>query len=403
MSRHFELAAPPASSDGLYFVSIGSFVSPGSSRLERMAPSHSDALASETLPVSSRASSNLASGKTRSSRKRKRKVYANAAYAVREPKCAFGSDPVEFREQCSNLSSIPVALRKIYKKDWHNHVLLAHTYCQSAPILIEVDSTLKIIRAFTEGEAKKQDVEDRVLKVGWTPSRRPVQYFWSVQDFVKGLIGALRGHQFLSQIGILHRDVSENNIVLAFHPDKPRGLLIDFDMAVKIPEKSDTMPATCPLDRAPQSAPETSSSCDYKVKRADTVPYMSVNILLGFGKPHSYFDDVESFFYVLLLIFLSYNGLLPEKELLADHITPWPAGYQKWAGSLADAGPSGRTSGSTRRSKQLPIQRPKREAGYLSSLWMTYAYGDTAHIQSLPHLVPDEDGEDIIQIVIVTV
>ena len=42
----------------------------------------------------------------------------------------------------------------------------------------------------------------------------------------------MKGHEFLTRIGILHRDISENNIVLGLYPWEERGYLIDFDMAI---------------------------------------------------------------------------------------------------------------------------------------------------------------------------
>ena len=40
------------------------------------------------------------------------------------------------------------------------------------------------------------------------------------------------GHEYLTTIGILHRDISENNIVLGLRPGDERGYLIDLDMAI---------------------------------------------------------------------------------------------------------------------------------------------------------------------------
>ena len=40
------------------------------------------------------------------------------------------------------------------------------------------------------------------------------------------------GHEYLTKIGILHRDISENNIVLGLRPGDERGYLIDLDMAI---------------------------------------------------------------------------------------------------------------------------------------------------------------------------
>ncbi|KAH8115102.1 hypothetical protein DFH11DRAFT_1591421, partial [Phellopilus nigrolimitatus] len=59
-----------------------------------------------------------------------------------------------------------------------------------------------------------------------------IRYFWSLQDFVMGIADALEGHKFLAEKKILHRDISENNVVLALDPsESSRGYLIDLDMA----------------------------------------------------------------------------------------------------------------------------------------------------------------------------
>ena len=42
----------------------------------------------------------------------------------------------------------------------------------------------------------------------------------------------MTGHEFLTSIGILHRDISENNIVLGVYPWEERGYIIDLDMAI---------------------------------------------------------------------------------------------------------------------------------------------------------------------------
>jgi serine/threonine protein kinase len=56
------------------------------------------------------------------------------------------------------------------------------------------------------------------------------------------------GHEYLTTIGILHRDISENNIVLGLRPGDERGYLIDFDMAVlqDAEERTQLLPALSP-------------------------------------------------------------------------------------------------------------------------------------------------------------
>ncbi|KAF9221287.1 hypothetical protein BS17DRAFT_272636 [Gyrodon lividus] len=94
-------------------------------------------------------------------------------------------------------------------------------------VSVTEDDPLRIIRAFTES-----DNQTCTLKIHRADLRRPVVYFWSAHDFVLGLRDALQGHAYLDDIGILHCDVSENNIFLGHQPKDTRGCIMDFDMAV---------------------------------------------------------------------------------------------------------------------------------------------------------------------------
>ena len=106
------------------------------------------------------------------------------------------------------------------------------------------------IRGFLLEQLSLLQVENWVLDVSIFELKRPVKYFWSLHDFIEGLHGAIKGmchspmlslgflikvikgHEFLTSIGILHWDVSENNIVLGLYPWEERGYSIDFDMAI---------------------------------------------------------------------------------------------------------------------------------------------------------------------------
>jgi RIO-like serine/threonine protein kinase len=126
-------------------------------------------------------------------------------------------------------------------------------------IPIEEDRTLEVIRAFTDSQIERLPIEDRILQVHKTELRRPVMYFWSAHDFVLGLRDAIigasvhllflnseiiwySGHAYLVDIGILHRDVSENNIVLGCHPKDTRGYIMDLDMAIPYRPQSSSQP-----------------------------------------------------------------------------------------------------------------------------------------------------------------
>ncbi|KAF8120777.1 hypothetical protein EV363DRAFT_1367778 [Boletus edulis] len=219
-------------------------------------------------------------------------------------------------------------------------------------------TTLGAIRGFLEEQIQLVNVENRVLSVSVSELKRPVKYFWGVHDFVRGLHGALLGHEFLTSIGILHRDISENNIVLGLYPWQERGYLIDFDLAIlQDAEETTQSSSTQSVGQLHQHAERTTTQPRWpdetkhvKGIRTGTFPYISFNVLMG--ERHTHFDDVESFFYVLLLFFFSYAGPLPKTELenahdngfvrpigsgRLPHTRSWPKKYAVWADGEAEA------------------------------------------------------------------
>ena len=62
------------------------------------------------------------------------------------------------------------------------------------------------------------------------------------------------------KIEILHRDISENNIILGVHPWEERGYLIDFDMAIlQNAEEPTQVSSTKSGIQLPQSAEQNSA------------------------------------------------------------------------------------------------------------------------------------------------
>ncbi|KAI5984338.1 hypothetical protein EDD15DRAFT_1734350 [Pisolithus albus] len=212
------------------------------------------------------------------------------------------------------------------------------------------NSTLGSSRDFLAEEIQRCLVENRILTVTTSDLQRPVAYFWSPHDFVRGVLGALLGHEYLCEIGILHCDVSENNIVLS-----PRrgglGALTGFDMAtvgrpnmhqdsVPLPKRSQWELFAAGFE-PPARLP--ASDEQHKAQLTGTTPYMSIGVLKG--DPHTHFDDIESFLYVLVLFFLSYKGPLEADKLREarvrgfiqpvgmgrlPHVTTWPAMIEPW-------------------------------------------------------------------------
>lgn len=130
------------------------------------------------------------------------------------------------------------------------------------------------------------------------PVGTPITECTSAVQVAQTLLGALIGHASLFfRGGILHRDISINNIMYtaAAFPVSPadralhaaflpaaappldlHGFLIDLDYAIVHPSL------------AASGAPH----------RTGTLPFMSINVL--FDCPHTYSDDLESFLYVLV-------------------------------------------------------------------------------------------------------
>ncbi|KAI9602722.1 hypothetical protein H4Q26_002018 [Puccinia striiformis f. sp. tritici PST-130] len=107
---------------------------------------------------------------------------------------------------------------------------------------------------------------------------------WEVDSpvaLLEALEGCIKGHEALLTAGYLHRDISINNLMFANETDDPdqKSFVIDLDMAIAYPIQNHE---------------------DLKA-RTGTKFFMSSNLLLK-GHPHSFIDDIESFFWVLIWI-----------------------------------------------------------------------------------------------------
>ncbi|TGZ76577.1 hypothetical protein EX30DRAFT_375391 [Ascodesmis nigricans] len=120
---------------------------------------------------------------------------------------------------------------------------------------------------------------------------------------LKGLIGAISGHQNLFRNKILHRDISIGNVLLS--EDETEGFLIDLDHAIRLGRK------------------ENSGARG----RTGTKVFMSIGLLLqGYEpnkKPHSFMDDLESFFWLLFWICVHYSGPGGEGVRKATNYEDW--------------------------------------------------------------------------------
>ncbi|KAG6037944.1 hypothetical protein E4U41_004648 [Claviceps citrina] len=131
---------------------------------------------------------------------------------------------------------------------------------------------------------------NRILRVlAISPAGRSIAQFNNCIEVLEGLRDAIKAHRSLYMDGkILHRDISENNIILT-NPstaDGLKGMLIDLDLAMEV-------------GAGPSGAKH----------RTGTMEFMAIEVLEG--KSHTYRHDLESFFYVLLWLCARRAWLLP--------------------------------------------------------------------------------------------
>ncbi|KAF6760858.1 hypothetical protein DFP72DRAFT_881589 [Ephemerocybe angulata] len=121
--------------------------------------------------------------------------------------------------------------------------------------------------------------------------------FTSQRQAIAALRDAIQGHWNLLKAGVMHRDVSMDNILLG--DDNAgigeRGMLIDLDMATVV------------------DGPTAGMLTEYRV---GTHLYQSVSVLENSDDdtviapvPRDYLDDLESFFYVLCHLIYGYKGV----------------------------------------------------------------------------------------------
>jgi serine/threonine protein kinase len=118
------------------------------------------------------------------------------------------------------------------------------------------------------------------------------------------------------KVGILHRDLSLNNIMYRRINGKVYGVLTDFDL----------------------SSWTASLTGDYKStsqQRTGTPPYMAYELLKGTENLHLYRHDVESLFYIMLILASHYEIHIPqdtEKEAGGVRMRrdPEVLPYERW-------------------------------------------------------------------------
>ncbi|KAJ1727220.1 hypothetical protein LPJ61_004690, partial [Coemansia biformis] len=113
-------------------------------------------------------------------------------------------------------------------------------------------------------------------RIAMSPIGQPLATLESPYELIIVLTDAMRAHARLLECGILHRDISANNILVVRGPDNNvRGVLTDLDCAIRVGVERDQRP-----------------------ERTGTPPFMSISNLENSSVPRSELDDWESALYI---------------------------------------------------------------------------------------------------------
>ncbi|KAK9443980.1 serine/threonine-protein kinase Sgk2 [Metarhizium brunneum] len=127
---------------------------------------------------------------------------------------------------------------------------------------------------------------------------KPIYMATSRASLLACLAGCLEGHESLHNAGLLHRDISINNLMINEEEKNPSysAFLIDLDLAVR----------------------EQRVVASGAKGKTGTRAFMAIGTLLG--EQHSFMHDVESFFWVLFWICIHFDG---QNERVVKRFERW--------------------------------------------------------------------------------
>uniref|UniRef100_A0A8H7NHF6 non-specific serine/threonine protein kinase n=1 Tax=Bionectria ochroleuca TaxID=29856 RepID=A0A8H7NHF6_BIOOC len=167
----------------------------------------------------------------------------------------------------------------------------------------DTDATLPPIKrsrptspAKSSGERPPNRVHRRVILGDYG---KPIYKASSRVALLSALEGCVEGHELLYNAGLLHRDISINNLMVNEDDRNPswRAFLIDLDLAVR----------------------EQRESASGAKGKTGTRAFMAIGALLG--EQHSFMHDLESFFWVIFWICIHYNG--PDESRVVQEFDKW--------------------------------------------------------------------------------
>ncbi|KAJ7717062.1 hypothetical protein DFH07DRAFT_346875 [Mycena maculata] len=165
--------------------------------------------------------------------------------------------------------------------------------------------------------------ERRHLRTLLTPVGVPLRTYASTKSLVKGLQTAVEHHLIAYEAGVIHRDISEGNIL--FDEVTLEAFLVDWDYAEFTPDGLMNFERWFPK-RAAEAKEKNYTNNDKSLKeRTGTFSFLAIQILGNTEVPHNASHDLESVYWLLVWIILrhtTFPGRTPTAcHELFDHDT----------------------------------------------------------------------------------
>ncbi|KAJ7719916.1 hypothetical protein B0H16DRAFT_1336298 [Mycena metata] len=140
-----------------------------------------------------------------------------------------------------------------------------------------------------------------------TPVGKPLKFFTSTKPMVQALHHTVLHHEIAFQAGVLHRDISDGNVLFeetAADAD-PKGFLVDWDYAEFTPEGLKNFESWFPERKDEQ---DQYKNLDKSLKDiTGTLPFMAIQILKNDGVSHQPHHDLESIYWLLVWMILRHT------------------------------------------------------------------------------------------------
>ncbi|KAF9474598.1 hypothetical protein BDN70DRAFT_884630 [Pholiota conissans] len=136
--------------------------------------------------------------------------------------------------------------------------------------------------------AKSSDVyEDRVLQVMVMTEQLPITELTTPETLISAIRDVFKCYRWLYETaGIMHRDISVNNVMFRKNGDQIHGVLSDYDLVLELQNRG----------LGPSSK-----------NRTGTRPYMALDLLNIPPMAHQYRHNLESLYYVLVVLATRYK------------------------------------------------------------------------------------------------